>query len=352
MLNLCSPTTRGARLMAVLVLVFSSQLLVKAQAATVRVTVVPIESQRLGHDVQAVGTLTARDSVILRAEVAGRITGLGFVEGQAVKQGQLLVQLDDSMAKAQLQQARANLQLAASQHKRAQQLSKQGFISAQAQDESGSRYAVQQAELALAQVQLDKTAIRAPFDGIAGLKTISVGDYVSPGSELLNVEAVNSLSVDFSIPEQNIAGLELGMPVSLRFDAFSGQVRTGQLTAISPAVDAAARTIRLRALVDNQDGTLRPGLFARVTLQLGAEQALMVPETALAPASQQQFIYIVNDGKVSRREVTIGVRRDAWVQVRGDNLRAGDAVVVSGLQKISDGSPVDVQQVLDTQQEP
>lgn len=349
MLNLRLYTAPLTRTLLLIALVLGG---VNSFASTIRrVEVVPIEARTLGRDIQAVGTLTARDSVVLRAEVAGRIVALNFQEGQEVKQGQIVVQLDDSMADAQVQQAQANLRLTDSQLRRAGQLANQGFISAQAKDEASSKHAVQQAELRLAKVQLDKTQIRAPFTGIAGLKMISVGDYVSPGAELVNIEDIHSLSVDFSVPEQYLAGLKVGMPVSLRLDAFPGEVRMGELSVISPQVDAAARTIRLRARIDNQDGSLRPGLFVRVGLQMGTEQALMVPETALAPAGQQQYIYLVKDGKVSRREITIGVRRDAWVQVIGEALQAGDAVIVSGLQKITDGSPVDVQQMLDVQQQ-
>lgn len=349
MLNLRFCPELPTRLLLFIVLLCGGPL--SHAATTVRVEVAPIEARTLGNDVQAVGTLTARNSVVLRSEVAGVIVALNFQEGQEVKQGQVLVQLDDSMAKAQVQQAQANLRLTDSQLKRAGQLASQGFISAQAKDEAGSKHAVQQAELSLARVQLAKTQIRAPFTGIVGLKTISVGDYVSPGAELVNIEDIDSLSVDFSVPEHYLAALKVGMPVSLRLDAFPGEVRTGELSVISPLVDAAARTIRLRAQVDNQDGSLRPGLFVRVSLQLGTEQALMVPETSLAPAGQRQYIYLVKDGKVSRREVSLGFRRDAWVQVIGEGIQAGDAVIVSGLQKVTDGSPVDVQQVLDVQQQ-
>lgn len=316
-----------------------------------RVEVLAVESRLLNRDVQAVGSLTARDSVVLKAEIAARVVALGFDEGQPVKQGQLLVQLDDSMAAAQLQQAQANLQLSASQHRRAQELARQGFISAQAKDETSSRHAVQQAEVALAKVQLDKTRIRAPFDGIAGLKIISVGDYVTAGTELLRIEAIDSLSVDFSVPEQYLAQVKVGMPVRFRLDALPDQLRDGVVSAISPELDAAARTVRLRAKLDNHDGLLRPGLFVRVSLQLSAEQALMVPETALAPSGQQQYVYLVHAGRVSRREVNVGTRRDGWVQVQGGGLKAGDAVIVAGLQKVSDGSPVDIQEVLQAQQQ-
>jgi membrane fusion protein (multidrug efflux system) len=230
-------------------------------------------------------------------------------------------------------------------------LSRQGFISQQAKDESGSRLAVQQAEVQLARVQLDKTRIRAPFDGVTGLRNVSVGDYVGPGTDLVQLEAVSTLNVDFRIPEQYLADVKAGMPVELRFDAFLGETRHGSVLAVSPAVDTAGRSILLRAQVPNEDGALRPGLFSRVRLELSRYQALMVPETALAPSGQDQYIYIVKDGRAERRQVQVGVREQGWVQVTGD-LKAGDNVLVAGLQKVRDGVPVDIQEVIDVQTQP
>ncbi|WP_415301910.1 efflux RND transporter periplasmic adaptor subunit [Alcaligenes sp. SJTW-7] len=322
-----------------------------AQSGATRVEVLPVRQSELIRDVAAVGTLVARESVMLRPEISGRISAISFEEGQPVSKGQLLVQLDPAMAQAQLNQAQANLNLASSQHQRSAQLSRQGFISQQAKDESGSRLAVQQAEVQLARVQLDKTRIRAPFDGVTGLRNVSVGDYVGPGTDLVRLEAISSLNVDFRIPEQYLADVKPGMPVELGFDAFPGQTRKGSVLAVSPVVDAAGRSILLRAQVPNEDGALRPGLFSRVRLELSRYQALMVPETALAPAGQDQYVYVVNDGRAERRQVQVGVREQGWVQVTG-NLQAGDSVLVAGLQKVRDGVPVDIQEVIDVQAQP
>ena len=322
-----------------------------AQSDITRVEVLPVRQSELIRDVAAVGTLVARESVMLRPEVSGRISAISFEEGRPVKKGQLLIQLDPAMAQAQLNQAQANLNLAGSQHKRSSELSRQGFISQQAKDESGSRLAVQQAEVQLARVQLDKTRIRAPFDGVTGLRNVSVGDYVGPGTDLVQLEDVSTLNVDFRIPEQYLGAVRTGMPVELRFDAFLGETRKGTVLAVSPTVDAAGRSILLRAQVPNEDGALRPGLFSRVRLELSRYQALMVPETALAPSGQDQYIYIVKDGRAERRQVQIGVREQGWVQVTGD-LNAGDNVLVAGLQKVRDGVPVDIQEVIDVQTQP
>ncbi|WP_321288774.1 efflux RND transporter periplasmic adaptor subunit [Alcaligenes phenolicus] len=344
-------STLRPTIFSLFLVLFVSSSPIWAQSDATRVEVLPVRQSELIRDVAAVGTLVARESVVLRPEISGRISAISFEEGQPVKKGQLLIQLDPAMAQAQLNQAQANLNLANSQHKRSSELSRQGFISQQAKDESGSRLAVQQAEVQLARVQLDKTRIRAPFDGVTGLRNVSVGDYVGPGTDLVQLEAVSTLNVDFRIPEQYLADVKAGMPVELRFDAFLGETRHGSVLAVSPAVDTAGRSILLRAQVPNEDGALRPGLFSRVRLELSRYQALMVPETALAPSGQDQYIYIVKDGRAERRQVQVGVREQGWVQVTGD-LKAGDNVLVAGLQKVRDGVPVDIQEVIDVQTQP
>ena len=143
------------------------------------------------------------------------------------------------------------------------------------------------------------------------------------------------------MPEQFLAGVYPGLPLSVSFDAMPGQVRQGEVGAISPVVDVGGRSLLLRASIPNDDDALRPGLFARVLLQLSDESVLAVPETALSPSGQSQFIFVVRDAKAVRLPVAVGMRRNAMVQVSGEVLE-GDQVIVSGLQKVSDGAAVRV----------
>src|SRR5690606_24662116 len=230
-----------------------------------------VQQVSMPRGVSAVGTLRSEDSVVLRPEITGRITEINFSEGGKVKKGQVLIRLDDSVTKAQLQQAQANLSLANSQYRRAIELGKQGFISKQARDESASQLKVQQAAAALAQANLDKTVILAPFDGLIGLRNVSVGDYVSPGAELVPIESIDPLKVDFRIPEQYLGQVKEGSKLALSFDALPGQAREGVVGAISPLVEVGGRSILLRADVPNADDKLRPGMFARVRLQFSDE---------------------------------------------------------------------------------
>ena len=307
----------------------------------IAVQVEPVQLVPWERGVSAVGSLRSRDSVMLRPEVTGRITEINFDEGGKVSKGQVLVRLDDSVVRAQLQQAQANLSLASSQYRRAVELTKQGFISKQARDESASQLKVQQAAAALAKAHLEKTEIRAPFDGLIGLRNVSVGDYVSPGIDLVPIESIDPLNVDFRVPEQFLGQVREGIKLALRFDALPGQVREGVVGAISPLVDVGGRSILLRADVPNADGALRPGMFARVQLQFADDRALIVPEAALAPSGQSQYVFRVADGRANRVEVNIGQRRAGQVEVV-KGLNEGDQIVVSGLQKITDGTAVEI----------
>lgn len=308
---------------------------------SINVEIAPVERVTWARGVAAVGSLRSENSVMLRPEVTGRIAEINFVEGGKVGKGQVLVRLDDSVDKAQLQQAQANLNLANSQYRRAAELSKQGFISKQGRDEAASQLQVQQAAAALAKAHLDKTAIRAPFDGLIGLRNVSVGDYVSPGIDLVPIESIDPLKVDFRVPEQFLGQVREGIKLDLRFDALPGQVREGVVGAISPLIDVGGRSILLRADVPNADGTLRPGMFARVQLQFADDKALVVPETALAPSGESQYIFRVEQGRVKRIAVGVGQRRAGKVEIL-NGLQEGDQVVVSGLQKVSDGVAVQV----------
>jgi len=303
---------------------------------TARVLRVP-----LARGMTAVGSLRSDETVMLRPEVAGIIREIHFREGEPVKKGQVLLRLDDAIARAELAQASANLALAQSQNNRAASLQAEGFISKQGRDDAASNLKVQQAALTLARARLDKTRIVAPFSGVMGLRNVSVGDYVNAGQDLVQLEAINPLKLDFRISESYLTRVHAGQTLDVRFDALPEVARAGKVIAISPVVDAGGRSILLRAQVPNDDGVLRPGLFARVQLLFAREEVLMVPETALAPAGQVQYVYRVVDDRAERVEVAIGERRDGQVEIpRG--VQEGDVVVVAGLQRVSDGARVQV----------
>lgn len=290
--------------------------------------------------ITAVGSLRSDESVTLRPEVAGRIATIGFAEGQRVQKGALLVRLDTTVNEAEVKQARANMTLAKSKYDRAVDLAKSNFISGQARDEAESNMKVADAALAVAEAKLAKMEIKAPFSGIIGLRQVSVGDYVKEGADLVNLEAVDPLKVDFRVPEIYLRQVRAGQALEIALDAIPGRTYAGRVFAINPLVDAAGRAIVIRAQVSNPDTSLRPGMFARVRLITEERRdALVVPEQALVPFGSEQFVFRVVDGKAQRARVEIGQRGDGKVEIR-QGVGPEDVIVVAGQLKLRDGVPV------------
>ena len=308
--------------------------------AGVAVEAMKVAVASLPQSITAVGSLRSDESVTLRPEVAGRISTIGFGEGQRVTKGALLVRLDPAINEAEVQQARANLKLAQSKFDRAVDLSKSNFISGQAKDEAENNLKVAEAALQLAAAKRDKMDIRAPFSGIIGLRQVSIGDYVKEGADLVNLESIDPLKVDFRVPELYLKQVKVGQTLQVALDALPGKTYQGSVFAINPLVDAAGRSIVIRAVVKNADTALRPGMFARVRLITDQRQdSLVVPEQALVPQGTEQYVFKVVDGKAQRVKVDIGQRRDAKVEVV-QGLAADDVVVIAGQQKLRDGAQV------------
>jgi membrane fusion protein (multidrug efflux system) len=296
----------------------------------------------LPQGITAVGSLRSDESVTLRPEVAGRISAIEFREGERVARGSPLVRLDTAVAKAEEQQAHANLVLAQQKHTRALDLETKGFVSSQAKDEAENNLRVAEAALALAQAKLAKLTIVAPFTGIIGLRSVSVGDYVKEGADMVNLEAVDPLKVDFRVPEIYLTQLRVGQTLQLTLDAMPGKTYEGRVLAINPLIDAAGRSVVIRAQVKNQDSALRPGMFARVRLLTrDLQEALVVPEQAIVPQGDEWYVYRVVNGKAQRAKVDIGQRRDGKAEiVKG--LQDGDVIVTAGQLKLREGVEVQI----------
>ena len=315
-----------------------------ARGRATPVEVSAVERRPFLRGITAVGSLRSDESVTLRPEVAGRISDIRFTEGQRVHKGLVLVKLDDSVPRAEFEQARANFSLAKSNFDRSMELQQKGFISKQARDEADNAMKVQQAAMVLAQVRLDKYEIRSPFNGVVGLRNVSTGDYVGVGQDMVNIEAIESLKVDFRVPELYLSQIRTGQVLQIALDAVPGKTFTGSVYAISPLIDAGGRSVVMRAQVKNSAAQLRPGMFARVRLQMGSQiDALMVPESALVPVGDNQFVFTVDSGKASRVQVEVGERRDGYVEVI-KGVAEGEKVVIAGTQKIRDGAAVSIAQ--------
>lgn len=316
------------------------------------VEVVRVGTMRLQDDAEAVGTLRSRQSVTLRPEVSGRVANVAFADGARVRKGQLLVQFDDTLQRAELSQAQAQLSIARANLKRNQELVAENFVARRVLDESQASLQVAEAQVALAQARLARMRITAPFDGTLGLRSVNLGDYVKDGADLVNLEDTSALTVDFRLPERYQTRIAAGQVVQVRLDALPGQDFSARVQAVDPLLDANGRSVSVRAtLPPSPRGELRPGMFARVTTIFSVnDAALVVPEEAIVPQAGKQFVFrLVDEGegdakkRVSRRtEVQLGVRRGPQVQVMS-GLSVGDTVVVAGQQRLQkDGTPVRV----------
>jgi len=305
------------------------------------VEVVVVEPTMVKEDLQAVGSLRSNESVVLRPEVSGRIATIGFRDGQVVKKGQLLIGLDSTLNEAEVAQYRAEYDLALSNLKRSEDLARQKFISSSAQETAASNAQVAEARLKLAQARLSKMKIVSPFDGIVGIRGVSLGDYVKDGTDLVNVEDVRILKVDFRLPERSLSRIRTGQDVEVIADALPNERWQGQIEAINPRVDANGRSLELRGRLDNASGKLRPGMFVRVRVIVGERNGLLVPEEAIVPQGEEFFVYKVVDGAAKRVPVKIGVRRDAKVEIV-EGISTGDQVVTAGMRLSRDGQPVRV----------
>ena len=291
-------------------------------------------------EVGAVGTLRADEAVTIRPEIAGRIAEIRFNEGQAIARGALLVKLDQAELAAVLASSNAQAQLDKQRLERSEDLFKKSFISQQALDESRSNHARSVAKQKEDEARLAKTEMRSSFAGVAGLRQVSEGQYVAAGTDIARIEKVDQLKLDFRIPESFVGKLKPGQPVKVLVDSYPDEAFAGSVFAIEPAVDEQTRTVLLRARVANAGLKLRPGMFARVQVQLGVrEKAVWIPEAAIVPRGQDSFVFQIVEGKAALQKVQTGARKVGAVEIR-KGLAAGDMVVTEGVQKIGPGSSV------------
>ncbi len=314
-----------------------------APAAPVAVEVQPVRTVSMPDDVTAVGTLVSNESVILRPEVAGRIATIRFAEGEPVSKGAVLVEFDAAVQRAEVQQARANLKLAESNHRRTEDLFARKFVSQSSRDTALSQLEVARAAVALAEARFERTRIRAPFDGVVGIRRVSVGDYIKEGEVLVNLEEIATLKVDFRLPEQYLGRIGVGQTLEVTSDVLAGETFSARVHAIDPLVDAQGRAVAMRAKLANAGARLRPGMFVRVRLILQERPAVkVVAEEAVVPAAGDvRFVYRIEDEVARRVDVVTGVRRGTLVEIV-DGLAPGDLVVTAGQLKLRDGARVRV----------
>ncbi len=290
----------------------------------------------------AVGSLRADEAVMIRPEIAGRIEKLPFEEGQRVQKGALLASLDASELRAVVASSKVQASLDKQRLDRSADLHRKGFISQQALDEARSTYARSAAKVREDEARLAKTEMRAPFPGVAGLRQVSEGAYVAAGTDIARLEKIDQLKLDFRVPEAFSSQLKPSLKLRAQVDAFPDESFSGAIYAIEPAIDEQTRTVVVRARIANNDLKLRPGMFARVQLQLGVrENAVWIPEEAIVPRGQDTYVFRVVEGKADLVRVQTGMRRVGEVEIL-KGVAAGDVVVTEGTQRIAPGSAVSI----------
>lgn len=305
----------------------------------VTVEVVTVETTRLRDWLDLVGQLESEASVIVKPEISGIIDTIEFVEGEPVVKGDLLVRLRDEEQLAILREAEAKAQLAADDFRRTQELAKQNVSAARELDRARAEYKVTRAAVEIARVALDRTQIRAPFDGVVGARLVSPGERVDDDTGLVQIDAVDRLQLAFTVPEIGVSAVRVGLAVTVSVAPYPNEHFTGEVFFVAPALDPRNRQLLLKAWIPNPDHKLKPGLFANLKIQIAErENAIVVPETAIVYDQQGPFVWRVLDGAMAERSpVELGVRSPGSVEVTS-GLRPGDRIVSAGTHKVTPGA--------------
>ena len=298
-----------------------------------------VKATSLADEVASTGSVLAEESVVVRTEIAGRITSIHFREGQSVGKGQLLFTINADETRAQLQKLRANLQLFQDQEKRQRTLLVKEYISQQEYEQSNNQVLTARADQQALQATLLKANVRAPFDGKLGLSSITVGTYVSPNTPVVTLARTRPVKIDFAVPGRFAARVRVG-DVIRATDEATAKEYTAKVYAVNPELDPVSRTLQARARFANRNDELQPGAFVKVRLDLGeTTDALQIPTEAVVPVAAGYQVFVVKNGKAATKDIKIGLRSDKLIQVLS-GLAVGDSVVRSGVRQIKVGDAV------------
>jgi len=292
-----------------------------------------VGTRQFADIVEALGTARAAESVVMTSRVSDTVTRVHFDDGQIVSKGDLLVELNSIEEEAQLQEAYATLREAESQYARIADLVKRGNASTSSLDAQKRSVDEARFRVAASEARMADRQIKAPFDGMLGLRQVSEGTFLSSNTAITTIDAIDTIKLDFSVPERFIATLAPGQEVEAKVKAYPGRIFKGTVRTIDSRVDPITRTVVVRAEISNEDRALRPGLLMTVEVTSRTWQALAIPEQAVVPTGGYNYAFVVKDGTAERREVKLGIRRPGFVEVT-DGLEEGDRVVVQGTMRM------------------
>jgi membrane fusion protein, multidrug efflux system len=284
------------------------------------------------------GTLVANEEVDLRSEASGILTNLFIKEGTLVSKGQLIAKINDADIKARIKKLNYEEELAKQTEARQKKLLDINAISKEEYDLAVNKINTLSADKESLMVALKQTEVRAPFTGKIGLKSISVGAYLSPSVSIARLIQTNPIKMDFTIPEKYSSRVKLGTKVMMSTDG-SNEERQAIVTAIDPKIDEALRTIKVRTTLPNANGALVPGMFVKVKVPLGAAQTIMLPTESIIPFAGGKKVYVVRNGKAKEASINSGMRTERELEVIS-GIKAGDTIIISGLMNIKDGQGV------------
>src|SRR5690625_1803588 len=299
------------------------------------------EASYLEELISSTGTVRAIQEIDLSSETSGKVIGLHINEGSEVTAGDLLVKVNDNDLQAELARLESNIELFEETSERQQQLFERGGATQEDYDNTLMQLNNLRAEHATVMVQIDRTEVRAPFDGIVGLTYISEGAYVTPSTRIASLQNTDSVRVDFTIPERYSANVRMGSQINFEVQGVDS-LFTGEVIATEPQIDPRTRTVQVRAVAENTNRLLNPGAFATVEHVLSAfDEALVVPSVALVPDNGSFKVLVYQDGKVRESFVETGIRLRDRIQILS-GIAPGDTVLVNGLMQLSEGSDVEI----------
>jgi membrane fusion protein, multidrug efflux system len=311
----------------------------RVAAPVVQVITAAVQRRAIDVGIEAIGTANSNEAVSVSSKTSNIVTAIHFTDGQSVSVGQVLVELDRGQPVADLAAATAAFEESRSQYNRSRELLATQALSKSQYEQLEATMKANEARVAAARARLSDTYIRAPFTGRVGLRRVSLGALISPGTVITTLDDTSSIKVDFAVPEMYVGELRAGQAVQARTTAYPGRNFTGRVFSVDTRVDAATRAVTVRAIVPNRDAALKPGMFLTVDLSQEHRPGLVIPEEALVPEQARQFVFVINGAVAAKREVSLGRREPGFVEIN-NGLVLGDRVVIEGTIKLRDGDAV------------